>query len=442
MSIPLDRLYNFLDTVSDHELIIYGFRPHGSKNLKNLDAWRNFPPEWGENKILPTLIFHDQEPLDYDFSSFCVENEYCSIVKNWKDWNDQPVGPSDGLARTPPLMQEFYKKMHLRSVMETTFYDQSIIVHSEKNSDQVNKFEQNNFVPVYYWSHALIARDWFRFAEHDPLLKLKNARAKTFLIYNRAWSGTREYRLKFIELLVNARLQQSCITSFSDVDDQNCYTAHKFKNPQFEISRQDLEKILEKNTHDSAASADYNNQDYNSSLIEVVLETLFDDTRNHLTEKALRPIACGQPFILAATPGSLQYLKEYGFKTFNGFINETYDTIQEPVDRLAAIVKEMQRINNLPPDQKQQLLTGVKSAVTHNQQLFFSKEFHHQIVDEFKQNLNQGIKKVKAGSIGNDLTQSRALLKKHYPDLFFQYLNQDPDDIKWAEQWVNANIKS
>jgi hypothetical protein len=228
MSIPLDRLYNFLDTVSDHELIIYGFRPHGSKNLKNLGAWRSIPPEWKKHKILPTLIFHDQEPLDYDFSSFCVEQEFYDAVAVWKDWKEGP-------ARTAPLMQEFYKKMHLRSVMETTFYDQSIIVHSEKNSVQVNKFEQNNFVPVYYWSHALIARDWFRFAEHDPLLKSKNNNPKTFLIYNRAWSGTREYRLKFIELLVNADLQQSCITSFAAVDNQNYYTTNKFKNPQLAI---------------------------------------------------------------------------------------------------------------------------------------------------------------------------------------------------------------
>jgi len=442
MSIPLDRLYNFLDTVSDHELIIYGFRPHGSKNLKNLDAWRNIPPEWKKSKILPTLIFHDQEPLDYDFSSFCVEHEYSDIVKNWRDWNDTPQGPSDGLARTAPLMQEFYKKMHLRSVLETTFYDQSIIVHSEKNSAQVNKFEQNNFVPVYYWSHALIARDWFRFAEHDPLLKLKNNNPKTFLIYNRAWSGTREYRLKFIELLVNSGLQESCITSFSATDNQNYYTAHKFKNPQFITNRQDLEKVLEKNIHDSAASADYNNQDYSNSQIEVVLETLFDDTRNHLTEKSLRPIACGQPFIIASTPGSLQYLREYGFKTFNGYIDETYDTIVDPLDRLNAIITEMQRIDNLTPDQKQQLLTGVKSIVTHNQQLFFSKEFHHHIVDEFKQNLNQGINNVKAGSIGNNLMQSRALLKTHYPELFFKFLNQNPDDIKWTDQWLSANVKS
>ena len=53
----------------------------------------------------------------------------------------------------------------------------------------------------------------------------------------------------------------------------------------------------------SLASADFDIEDYNNTDIEVVLETLFDDTRWHLTEKALRPIACGQPFMFAATQG-------------------------------------------------------------------------------------------------------------------------------------------
>jgi hypothetical protein len=69
-----------------------------------------------------------------------------------------------------------------------------------------------------------------------------------------------------------------------------------------------------------------------------VLETLFDDHRWHLTEKSLRPIACGKPFVLMATPGSLQYLRQYGFKTFDGLIDETYDSIQNPKQRLQAVL--------------------------------------------------------------------------------------------------------
>ena len=86
-----------------------------------------------------------------------------------------------------------------------------------------------------------------------------------------------------------------------------------------------------------------------------MLETLFDDTRWHLTEKSLRPSACGKPFMLAATAGSLQYLRSYGFKTFSGLIDESYDLIVEPHLRLQSIAQEMQRISQLSPNKKYKL---------------------------------------------------------------------------------------
>ena len=81
-----------------------------------------------------------------------------------------------------------------------------------------------------------------------------------------------------------------------------------------------------------------------------MLETLFDDDRLQLTEKSLRPIACGQPFILAATHGSLQYLQNYGFKTFNDVFDESYDQIEDPVKRLKAIVALMVQISQWTDD--------------------------------------------------------------------------------------------
>ena len=34
MTVPLDRLYNYLESLSDHDIIIYRFYPHGSKNRR------------------------------------------------------------------------------------------------------------------------------------------------------------------------------------------------------------------------------------------------------------------------------------------------------------------------------------------------------------------------------------------------------------------------
>jgi hypothetical protein len=432
MSIPLDRLYDFLGSINCYNLLIYGWRVHGSKNLEDFNRRNPFPTNWKERKTQPLLIFHDQEPLDYDWYQYQIDCNFCNLVKDWSSF----------LLMSAPLIQEFCKASHLKSLLEITFYDLTLLVHSEQNSHQVEKYKQNNFVPVYYWSHAAISRDWFRFAEHDYTLKFKTSAPKTFLIYNRAWSGTREYRLKFTEQLIAANLHHNCITSFAEFDNQVHYQNHVFSNPAFKIECQNLERVLTKNTYDSNASADYNNHDYQNSLIEVVLETLFDDTRNHLTEKSLRPIACGQPFILVSTPGSLEYLRSYGFQTFDGYIDETYDTIQDPVERLNAIIQEMQRINQFSANQKQQLISEIKSTVEYNQKLFFSQEFHSRIVDEFEQNLNNAVAAVKAGPVGNNWKQFRSIAQEHYPELFLKYLHLDCDDLAWAEQWIQSHVKS
>jgi hypothetical protein len=434
MSIPLDRLYNFLDSISDHKLIIYVFYPHGSKKIQHLTLLKNFPKSWRSQKTQPTIIFHDQEPLDYQFSSYQIDQEFKNSIQSRHDAE---------LILKSESLQTLFKKMHIALVCsDISFYDSYLLVHSEKNSHQVKLFEKNNFVSVYYWNHALVARDWFRYAEHDTVLKTKTQSPKTFLIYNRAWSGTREYRLKFSEIMADTGLYQDSITSFSCHDQDLHYCNYNCKNINFKLHRFDLEKVLPANVHDSAASADYNNLDYQNSIIEVVLETLFDDTRHYLTEKILRPIACKQPFILASTPGSLQYLRDYGFRTFHEFIDETYDTVTDPLERINAIAHEMQRISALTTDQKNQLIQNIQPIVEHNQKLFFSQQFHDSVVSEFKKNLDTGIAKVKSGSIGKNWKLAREIAKDQSLDLFYKYHHQHQDDIAWAHEWIDANTRS
>jgi hypothetical protein len=156
----------------------------------------------------------------------------------------------------------------------------------------------------------------------------------------------------------------------------------------------------------SSAIADYTAQDYQSCGIEVVLETLFDDNRLHLTEKTLRPIACKQPFILAATPNSLEYLKSYGFKTFSEIIDESYDSIQNPLDRLAAIVNLMKSIAAMSETQKEIMYRKMHKICEHNHARFFSKDFQQQVIFEFQQNITQAIVDVKKSATGKWFQQN------------------------------------
>ena len=231
----------------------------------------------------------------------------------------------------------------------------------------------------------MLARDWFRYAEH---VQQKKQVSKTFLVYNRAWSGTREYRLRFAELLVRLELQDYCKTSVNPIEPELGihYKIYKFKNPEWRPQIV-LENYFSNSDAQSSYSAGVDVDDYNNTDIEVVLETLFDDDRLHLTEKSLRPIACAQPFILAGTHGSLEYLRSYGFQTFGHVWDESYDLIEDPAERLIQIAELMKQITTWLPHQRERNLAEAQAIADYNKKHFFSKEFFNQVTQELKDNL-------------------------------------------------------
>ncbi len=382
MSVPLDRLYNFLHSLVDHDITIYRFWPHGSKKLEDLLPLAP-KTSWVKEMTTPHAIFHDQEPLNFDYWN---SDEFI------QHWNQYAIESQLDSLYSDSERVNYQMSLHLKGIVSNALYDCVLLVHSEKNSKEVDTYFQNEFLPVYYWGHAVIAADWFRYAVHDPVLRYDtNTFTQDFLIYSRAWSGTREYRLAFADRLVQSGLVKYCRTSFAPWDSGVHYNQHMFVNPNLAIARTDLETVLPPNTHESCASADYNNQDYAQTGMEIVLETLFDDSRWHLTEKALRPIACGKPFMLVATAGSLEYLRSYGFETFSGLIDESYDLETDPVARLNAVIQEMSRISSLTPSDKIVLWNQLHKIAERNKQRFFSTEWQASITQEYVDNMNQAL---------------------------------------------------
>lgn len=370
MSIPLDRLYHYVQDIAEQvygeHVLIYRFTPHGSKKIEDLEELIPIKSV-ADFVIRPQIYCYDQEPLDYDF--YQNSNYSISAADHLEQYNTE---------------LKLFHGYNLRT-RPRNIYDKCLLLHSEQKSKDVEKYSKSHFIPVYYWSHALIALDWFRYAK---CVNIKPAESqKQFLIYNRAWAGAREYRLKFTELLQKNNLADHCQTTFNNTDpDSNIsYTDHVFKNLNF---KSEIDPTMFPITNaPSSSSADFTLEDYAKTKFEVVLETLFDDSKIQLTEKILRPIACGHPFILASTPGSLEYLKNYGFKTFDGIINEEYDNEQDPVKRLNLIIIEMKKITNWLSDEKISNWNKINEITQYNKKHFFSDEFFKLIVNELKNNL-------------------------------------------------------
>lgn len=298
------------------------------------------------NKTQPVLFCHDQEPLNFSLyldqtDSIEQYKQNCIIKKK--------LLPNNA----------YFNNSNLRWAQYSNIQKSWTLLHSELNSKQVTQYEfTGKFACAYWWSHAVLSRDWYRFAEYDTTLVPDETPKKLFLMYCRDTTGSREYRKDLLEHIDQLSLQSDCQTESFD-----------------------LVKV------GSDASAVYNVTDHNLTGISVVLETIFDE-RIHLTEKILRPIACGHPFILAAGAGSLQLLQSYGFKTFAGYINESYDNIQDPTERLAAIAHEMKRIQQLSPKKLQSLLNNCRRIAQYNREKFFSQEFFNQVTDELIKNVD------------------------------------------------------
>jgi hypothetical protein len=421
MSVPLDRLYNHLASLCNHAVLIYRFFPHGSKKLMDLLALSDYGQAgWKDTILLPGVICHDQEPLFFDQYS-------CQDMLNFYiEWDPNILNKPDIIQN----LQSIILAQHLRAIlpMRHGVYDKTLLIHSEENSNNLRCYEAVGFVGIYWWAHAAIALDWYRYAMHDSqLVPNFDCITKDFLIYNRAWDGTREYRLKFSEQLVNADLQSQCVMRFTAQSEAGHYRDFSPVNQSLAINRTDLENYFESCQVDSNASADYNNLDYSTTAIEVVLETLFDDARWHLTEKSLRPIACGRPFMLAATPGSLHYIRRYGFETFGQYINESYDDIQDPLERINAIISEMARISQLPLQEKRQLWTNLYQIADRNKQLFFSAEWQASIFDEFTNNFKTAL----------------AVMEQHKTGIhwntFRNKCNADPAQLEYMDKiWIES----
>jgi hypothetical protein len=368
MTVPVHNLYDFVHQATKNKFLLLYFYPWGCKSLTDVhhyqvdQAWLDGPRGISvENRFIPldtqihdpcthvqtfqpVILCHDQEPLQFDLyhSDSDFVKRMASAKKNQFD-----------IDLSPQTLSQNLRLALVKSVQKTW-----ILLHSELNSPELVRYEATGkFQGAYWWSHAVIARDWYRYAQHDQALQPGHLR-KLFLCYSRDTAGSRSYRKNFQEQLREIQLDNQC---------------------QFQS--------FDGNPVGADASAIYNPEDFNHTAISVVLETVFDQ-RIHLTEKVLRAIACGHPFILAAGPGSLQLLRSYGFHTFHDYINEDYDTITDPALRLQAIVKEMNRIANLSQTKQTELIEILRSMAAYNQKRFFSDEFFQQVVDQLERNVN------------------------------------------------------
>lgn len=130
------------------------------------------------------------------------------------------------------------------------------------------------------------------------------------------------------------------------------------------------------------------NRYYNEFLLELVTETRFDFVSP--TEKIMKPIAAGMPFLVISCPGLLKYMQDLGFRTYNEFFDESYNDEPDMVkqcDRACKLLKELIDSNSLA-----EIYRSSRHIVDHNREVL--AKIHVEFYPQQFNNLLEYIKRI------------------------------------------------
>jgi len=108
---------------------------------------------------------------------------------------------------------------------------------------------------------------------------------------------------------------------------------------------------------------------YTSTFISVVLETLIVPDTVQLTEKIYKSIIALHPFMVIGNPRYLESLKKVGFKTFDKWIDESYDREMDYRKRASKILNELDKFSDKTIEELKLIRKEMLPTCEHNRQI-------------------------------------------------------------------------
>lgn len=282
-------------------------------------------------------------------------------------------------------------------------------------SEIKNKFcKDNNYYDWYYFFHGFAALTWYR--DYKYLPQVENKFTKVFISLNRLTTKDRSYRLTLVSkmlekdltkhglvsLYINDPTQRTWQEELGAADTKLSESAKILIRDQISQLPGSLTVDKEHPNGDLSAKAGYDELRLNQQgLWHIVSETVFYYDKLHLTEKIFKPIVSHRPFILVGAKGNLAYLKSYGFKTFDRWIDESYDNEADPDKRLDMIVKQIEKLSKLSKEELDLMYNEMKETLDYNFDHFYG-EFKEIIVDEMLENFKSCITQWNNGRFGDN----------------------------------------
>ena len=132
---------------------------------------------------------------------------------------------------------------------------------------------------------------------------------------------------------------------------------------------------------------------YSETYINLVTETSFGPNL-FLSEKIFKPLSNLQPFIVLGDYGTLEELRRLGFKTFEPFIDESYDNEIDPYKRMEKIEIEIAKLQNKTIEEIHQWYYSIVDILIYNKKHLYTFE-KYECFDEIFEKIKSFYKKEK-----------------------------------------------
>lgn len=334
------------------------------KNNWSID---NVKVGWNLEEYKPddTDKFHSFRYIHLDDSNdFTDKHYFFPLFVRTRDADEQFIQYAEFIKNNPSMFES--KKLIpvvldvLEGIPHTTFQIERL-ANEVKHITELyvitgNKLLLNskNFVFYYtnHWVHRVQSK-LFSMTQLEPEHKI-------FLNTNRV---AREHRIMLLAKILERLLRNKGYISWAGLE----FIPGTLEKPEFKVIKEHTFDILDVENIIEANPTRFIPVEYcKKSFLWLVTETHYENTSMFFSEKIYKPMNVGMPFIALGNPGTLFELKNLGFKTFNKWIDESYDEDLPTSDRCNKVVDELVRFSKMTNMERLHIREQMKGVLEHN----------------------------------------------------------------------------
>ena len=370
--------YSLVDKLSYQELLEMGAEPTKQEYLEWLVNFRHLNTIPSGQKYIYHISVHQiryfllNEYIGFDFISprviQDVKNGVAKIVILFPYEGNTSIVPAtvqgSQVNRGVLIVDEWCKRAGLQK-------DQVYFIHGNLLADHYNSLVTNYTSMSVDSFTTWLPRDYMISDSVPPEFAPVDDK-HVYLCYNRT---VRIHRKFLLSMLEHKNLFEKGLIS--------CGDPVVFEHISYDLGRYGLEYLLpaaksmvnkipieiDMNLRINNPAVDINESHYARSFISLIPETHYENDILFRSEKIWKTLAVGHPFIVLSSSGFLASLKQLGFKTFDKWIDESYDYEPDWIKRMDMATDEIKRLSSLSIDRLREIRNEMKDVVLHNKNL-------------------------------------------------------------------------